>query len=83
MTVYLRFSDLQERGLVQSWAQLRRMEEYGFPPGKMLSPNVRIWSEDEIETYLASCPVRGDQPLKGGARTRRERFLAKIKETAA
>jgi hypothetical protein len=78
MTSYLRFADLKESGLVQSWAQLRRLQDInGFPPGRLLSENVRIWTEDEIEKYLADRPIKSSLPLKGGAKIRRERYLAK------
>jgi hypothetical protein len=44
MTIkWLRFSDLKSRGIAASWPQLRRLiKKYGFPPGRMLSPNIRV-----------------------------------------
>ena len=48
-----RFSDLKARGLVNSRAQLKLMVElYGFPPGKMLTPNARVWVADEVDCVL-------------------------------
>ena len=42
MTVLLRFSDLQVRGIVANWMTLRRwIEREGFPAGRKLGPNTR------------------------------------------
>jgi hypothetical protein len=67
---FLRFRDLKERGIVDSWAQLDNLiKKYGFSPGRMLSPNVRVWDEEkEIEPWLASRPVAGNgNPVPRGA----------------
>jgi predicted DNA-binding transcriptional regulator AlpA len=70
---WLRFRDLKARGFVQSWAQLRRLTElYSFPPGRMISPNTRAWTEEEIDAYYRSCPVEGPEP-RGAAKERRDR----------
>jgi hypothetical protein len=54
----LRFSDLKERGLVQNWVTLARwIEHQGFPPGKKLGPNIRVWTEEEIDAWFASRPT--------------------------
>jgi predicted DNA-binding transcriptional regulator AlpA len=62
MTTYLRFSDLQERGIVKHWLTLRRwIEREGFPPGILLGPNTRAWPETDVERWLESRPIeRGD-----------------------
>lgn len=58
MSRLLRFHDLKERKIVTNWPQLRRMvRDYGFPPGMLLGPNTRAWSEDEIEQWVASRPT--------------------------
>ena len=50
MTVVLRFADLKERGIVNSWPQLKRLQQlHGFPLGRMLSPNIRVWTKEEID----------------------------------
>ncbi len=72
MTVLLRFLDLQERGIARSWAQLKNLQKNGFPLGKMLSPNCRVWSEDEVDAWLDSRPVEGPPP-RGAAKARRGR----------
>jgi predicted DNA-binding transcriptional regulator AlpA len=44
-----RFSDLRERKIATSWAQLARLiKNCNFPRGRMLGPNSRTWIEDEI-----------------------------------
>jgi hypothetical protein len=41
---YVRFRDLRAAGIVDNWQQLFRLiEDYGFPSGQLLSPNVRAW----------------------------------------
>jgi hypothetical protein len=72
---WLRFSHLQKRNLVQSWTQLERLQKlYGFPKGRMVSPNIRVWTEEEIDEYIASCPVEGPPP-RGAAKQKHERRL--------
>ena len=55
---WLRFTDLQDRGVINSWPMLRRrVERDGFPAGRMLGPNTRAWSEDEVQAWLDSRPI--------------------------
>jgi hypothetical protein len=73
MVKLLRFRDLKARGVVDSWAQLRRLIDHcEFPTGKLLSPNCRTWDEQEIDAWYAARPVKG-QVLRGRAKTIRER----------
>jgi predicted DNA-binding transcriptional regulator AlpA len=70
---WLRFRDLKARNIVKSYTQLRRMRKlYGFPSGRMITPQIRGWTEEEIDAYYASCPVEGP-PLKGAAKVKHER----------
>ncbi len=72
-----RFADLKKRGIVNSWPQLKRLQQdHGFPLGRMISPNVRAWAEDEIDAWWASRPKENKRPLRGAARARRERRQA-------
>jgi predicted DNA-binding transcriptional regulator AlpA len=65
---FIRFRDLKERQIVNSWPQLGRMiRDEAFPRGKMLGPNTRAWSEQEIADWLASRP-EGKQPHIGNER---------------
>jgi hypothetical protein len=62
----LRYRDLKARGVANSRAQLKRMVElYGFPPGRLLTPNTRVWTIDEIDGFLASRPTK-PKPVKRG-----------------
>jgi predicted DNA-binding transcriptional regulator AlpA len=67
----LRFKDLQARGIVNNWPMLkRRIERDGFPVGRMIGPNQRAWTEQEVEKWVESRPTTGTT-LKGVAKTRR------------
>jgi predicted DNA-binding transcriptional regulator AlpA len=55
---YLRFRDLQARGIITSWPILkRRVDHDGFPPGKKVGPNTRIWDEAEVDAWVDSRPT--------------------------
>ena len=61
---YVRFVDLQERGIVGSRTQLRRLQDgENFPRGVLLAPNTRAWDEAEILAWLAT---RRDGERAGG-----------------
>ncbi len=56
--VLLRFKHLKQRRIVENWPQLKRLvETQGFPPGRLLGPNTRTWTEDEIDTWLEARPT--------------------------
>jgi hypothetical protein len=78
MTVWLRFRDLQERRIVDSWAQLRNLiQKQDFPPGRMFGPNTRVWDEEnEIEPWLASRPIAGPEPRGAAKRKAKARGAA-------
>ena len=55
---FLRFCDLQDRGIVQSHAGLRHLQIHeNFPLGRLLGPSTRVWTVDEINDWLKSRPV--------------------------
>jgi hypothetical protein len=55
---YVRFCDLRAAGIVDNWQQLCRLiEDYGFPCGQLLSPNVRARNRDEVRKWLDARPV--------------------------
>lgn len=63
MLKILRFKDLKERGVVDNRVTLsRRIKDHGFPPGFLLGPNSRAWTEDEIEAWLKARPVEREAP---------------------
>jgi Prophage CP4-57 regulatory protein (AlpA) len=73
MTKLLRFRDLQERRIIPNWPTLRvRINRDGFPPGRMVGPNSRAWTESEVDEWIASRPTVGPAP-RGAAKTRRGR----------
>ena len=49
---YLRYEDLAARKIVNNRTTLSRwIKHYGFPPGVLLGPRTRAWTEDEIAEY--------------------------------
>jgi predicted DNA-binding transcriptional regulator AlpA len=58
LPTFIRFADLKAAGIVNSWTTLQdRIRCYGFPPGRLIGPNVRAWTPEEIRNYIASCPT--------------------------
>ena len=54
----LRFADLKARGIVNNWQTLSDwIDREGFPPGRMLAPNTRAWTDAEVLDWIASRPV--------------------------
>jgi hypothetical protein len=85
---FSRYRDLKARKIVENRTQLKHLiEKYGFPRGVMLTPGARAWLDDEVELWLSSRPVAGGgdvaQPLRGRAKTQRERARAKAEEASA
>jgi predicted DNA-binding transcriptional regulator AlpA len=55
---FVRYHHLQDAGITDSWKTLYRLiDEYGFPPGIFISPNVRAWNVDDVERWLAGRPT--------------------------
>jgi hypothetical protein len=55
---YVRFRDLRAANIVDNWQQLFRLiNDYGFPCGTLLSPNVRAWDREEVRKWLDARPV--------------------------
>jgi hypothetical protein len=73
----VRFHGLKERGIVESWAQLRRLQElHDFPLGRLIGPKTRTWTLEEIAEWYSTRPTESSAPLKGAAKERRARRLA-------
>jgi Prophage CP4-57 regulatory protein (AlpA) len=63
MTKLLRFRDLQARGIINNWPSLKaRINRDGFPPGRMIGPNSRAWTEAEVDAWIKSRPTAGPAP---------------------
>jgi len=55
---YLRYADLKARGIVNNRANLGNwIKKYAFPCGQMIGPNTRVWTEAEVEAWLAARPT--------------------------
>jgi hypothetical protein len=83
-----RYKDLRKSGIVTNWVQLRRLQDlYGFPKGFLLSPQTRVWREDELDSWLAMRPTEGVRPALGIVKVRlaakKAREAVKAKEAAA
>jgi hypothetical protein len=84
---FLRQKNLTERGISGSHQQTRHLQiHHGFPLGRLLGPNTRVWTEDEIIAWLDSRPVDpSDIAIARGRAcqaTRREK-LAKLRKVGA
>jgi predicted DNA-binding transcriptional regulator AlpA len=61
---FLRFADLRERGIIRTRPTLKnRIKRHGFPRGRLIGPNMRAWTEEEVADWLASRPT-GPKPVK-------------------
>ena len=73
----LRYADLKAVGVVNNRVTLARLiKSQGFPPGKLLGQNTRVWPETEVEAWLASRPVEREPDA------REQRFACKAKTSA-
>jgi hypothetical protein len=58
LPILIRFRDLRASGIANNWTQLLRMvDQDGFPCGRLLSPNVRVWDINEIVRWLETRPT--------------------------
>jgi hypothetical protein len=54
---HYRFVDLKRKGLIGNWPTLRHLQKvHGFPAGKKLGGNMRVWTAREVNEWLASRP---------------------------
>ena len=56
MTTLITFGDLKARGIFTNRMTLMRGSISRLPPGIMITPNRRAWSEAEVERWLAAAP---------------------------
>jgi predicted DNA-binding transcriptional regulator AlpA len=53
----IRFTDLVAKGIVNSRMTLKRLiDNQGFPPGILVTPNSRVWAEDDVDAWVADRP---------------------------
>jgi predicted DNA-binding transcriptional regulator AlpA len=51
----LRFKNLKELRIVANWTTLSRWINNGtFPPGQLIGPNTRVWTEEEVSAWWDS-----------------------------
>jgi predicted DNA-binding transcriptional regulator AlpA len=56
----IRFSDLKAQGILSNRMTLGHwIEREGFPPGRVLGPNTRVWDEAEVKVWLDRRPSQG------------------------
>ena len=54
----LRFRDLKALGVVANRVTLKNLiDNCGFPPGRLIGPNTRTWSEPEVAAYMEARPT--------------------------
>ena len=62
----IRFADLKAAGVVGNRVTLRRWQEnpnINFPLGRLIGPNTRIWTQSEIQDWIASRPADNTRAL--------------------
>jgi hypothetical protein len=70
LPVYCRYRDLVRAGICTNWPQLSRMIAEGFPPGILLSANIRAWEVEAVKCWLAMRPTeRKPAPKRRDAKT--------------
>jgi|AmaraimetFIIA100_FD_contig_31_10650432_length_375_multi_3_in_0_out_0_1 predicted DNA-binding transcriptional regulator AlpA len=58
LPIFVRYKDIADAGICDSYRQLYNMiDNDGFPPGMLLSPNVRAWNVADIEEWLSMRPT--------------------------
>jgi hypothetical protein len=78
----LSFKDLREREIIGNWPMLkRRIANDDFPVGRMIGPNTRRWTEEEVEKWIKSRPIAGPA-LKGVAAKNRRGNPGKAADSA-
>lgn len=71
MQKLLRAADLISMKIVGSRMTLKRaIDSEGFPPGRLATPNSRVWTEDEVLGWLESRPVAKKPDYGAGHHTR-------------
>jgi predicted DNA-binding transcriptional regulator AlpA len=52
------YNALVEKGVVNSRMTLKRLiDDHGFPPGILVTPNARRWDEDLVDAWVANRPT--------------------------
>jgi predicted DNA-binding transcriptional regulator AlpA len=69
---WLRYRDLKAEGIVSNRATLGNwIRDRGFPSGRLIGPNTRMWPEDEVRAWIDSRPTEFKQPPPNPRRKRK------------
>jgi len=61
--MWLRYRDLEAQGIVSNRATLSNwIKDRGFPSGRLIGPNTRMWLADEVRAWINSRPTAFKQP---------------------
>jgi predicted DNA-binding transcriptional regulator AlpA len=65
----LRYPDLVGKGIVNSRMTLKRLiDSQNFPPGRLITPNSRAWTEEEVDEWVGTRPVARKTDLRSAER---------------
>ena len=79
----LRYRDLKDRRLFKNRVTLALwIRDQGFPRGRLVGPNMRLWDEAEITAWLASRPTELKPAPKSKPGNRRGRRKAEAQPEA-
>jgi predicted DNA-binding transcriptional regulator AlpA len=78
------YQNLKDNHIVENRMGLKRLVElHGFPPGRLLSAQKRVWLQEEVLEWIASRPVEHTLPLRGACKAKRDGRLQREREAAA
>lgn len=78
-----KYPKLVARGLVNNRTTLRNRIRAGtFPPGRLLGPNDRVWTDEELDEHAANCPVEPKKAPPPPKTPRRKREPTAVLEAA-
>ena len=71
---FVRFKALKEANIVQSWPALKDLIDHeGLPCGRKLSPQIRVWTIDEVNAWIETRPLEPAEPRGLAARRAAEK----------
>jgi len=84
LPAFVRFSDIKAANIATSWEQLYRLiDKEGFPPGVMLSPNIRAWPIADVRSWLKHRPSERKPVPNAWPESRREAAAEEKRKRAA
>ena len=59
---FVRYADLKARKIVNNRQTLANWtRDEGFPPGRLLGPNTRVWTEEEVAEWFDARPATNNR----------------------